>query len=103
MTISNNPTNVYIKFLIPVYDASAKLPSGLLSGNLNQYGDFDECLNTFSTSEENVQGKYCLSYIQVAVPSDNLPRLKYIRRLIQSHDAFVNDFNDVSLNSFWIQ
>jgi len=27
-----------------VYDATAKLPSGILSGNVNQLGDFDECL-----------------------------------------------------------
>lgn len=83
-----------------MYDASAKIPSGFLSGNLNQYGDFDECLNTVSPTNENIQGKYCLSYIQVAVPSDNLLRLKYIRRLVQSHDSFVNEFNDVSINFF---
>lgn len=83
-----------------MYDASAKIPSGLLSGNINQYGDFDECLNTVGPSKENIQGKYCLSYIQIAVPSVNLPRLKYIRKLMHSHDAFVNDFNDVSFDFF---
>lgn len=83
-----------------MYDASAKIPSGLLSGNINQYGDFDECLNTISPSQENLQGKYCLSYIQIAVPSDSLPRLKHIRKLMQSYDAFVNDFNDVSFDLF---
>ena len=29
-----------------MYDASAKVPAGVLNGNVNQYGDFDQCLNT---------------------------------------------------------
>lgn len=83
-----------------MHDASAKIPSGLINGNLNQYGDFDQCLNVISPQEDNFHGKYCLSYIQIAVPPNNLPRLKYIRRLIQSHDAFVNDFHDVGFHIF---
>lgn len=79
-----------------MHDASAKIPSGILSGNLNQLGDFDECLNVQAPSNE-FSGKYCLAYVQTHVP-DNLPKLVKIRKLIQAHEAFVNDFDDVSKN-----
>lgn len=79
-----------------MHDASAKVPSGILSGNVNQLGDFDECINVESPNNEFI-GKYCLAYVQISIP-DNLPRLKRFRKLLQSHDAFVNDFNDVSMN-----
>lgn len=78
-----------------MHDASAKIPSGILSGNVNQYGDFDECLNVIAPNDE-FSGKYCLSYVQMSVP-DYLPQLRHIRKLLQSHDAFVNDFHDVSV------
>lgn len=77
-----------------MHDASAKLPSGILSGNLNQLGDFDECLNVKASNGE-FSGKYCLAYVQARVP-DNLLKLGKIHKLLQSYDAFVNDFDDVS-------
>lgn len=83
-----------MSFFFPVHDASAKVPSGILSGNINQLGDFDECLNVKAPNNE-FSGKYCLAYIQMTVP-ENLPNLYKIRKLLQSHDAFVNDFDDVS-------
>lgn len=78
-----------------MYDASAKVPSGVLSGNINQLGDFDECLNVNAPNNE-FTGKYCLTYVQMTVP-DYLPKLRTLRKLLQSHDAFVNDFDDVSI------
>lgn len=80
-----------------VYDASAKIPSGVLSGNINQLGDFDECSNVNAPNSE-FTGKYCLTYVQITVP-DYLPKLRKLRKLLQSHDAFVNDFDDVSICS----
>lgn len=77
-----------------MHDASAKIPSGVLSGNINQLGDFDECLNVKAPNNE-FTGKYCLTYVQMTVP-DYLPKLGQIRKLLQAHDAFVNDFDDVS-------
>lgn len=81
-----------------MHDASAKIPSGILNGNMNQYGDFDQCLNVIAPNDE-FSGKYCLASVQLNV-SDQLPRLKRIRKLVQSHDAFVNDINDVSIRTF---
>lgn len=84
-----------ISVLILVYDANAKLPSGLLNGNINQFGDFDQCLMVRGPTEDLV-GKYCLAYVQISI-SDKWPRLYHLRKLIQSHDAFVSEFDDVSI------
>ncbi|VVC32263.1 Nose resistant-to-fluoxetine protein, N-terminal,Acyltransferase 3 [Cinara cedri] len=48
---------------LEMVDSSAKIPSGILRGNLNQYGDFDECINTVHENGEPV--KYCLAAIQL--------------------------------------
>lgn len=106
----------------PVYDAAAKLPSGLLSGNINQLGNFDQCLSVHSaahsaprssvhgqTTEDPVRGKYCLAYMQPIEPPNPMSaaslsslspsRLQRLHGLIQSHGAFRSDFDDVSINS----
>ncbi|KAF7284754.1 hypothetical protein GWI33_021623 [Rhynchophorus ferrugineus] len=43
-----------------MYDASAKVPSGILRGNVNQYGDMDECL-------EVPKAWYCLVDIDLRI------------------------------------
>lgn len=85
----------FFAYFFKVHDSSAKIPSGLLSGNINQLGDFDQCLSVRSPNNE-FSGKYCLAYVQISVP-DYLPKMKKIRKLLQAHDAFVNDFDDVSV------
>lgn len=52
---------------LKMFDATAKPPSGILSGNGNQYGDFDECLSI----DGAVRGKYCLANIQVTLGGDS--------------------------------
>lgn len=103
-----------IFYYLPVYDAAAKLPSGLLSGNINQLGNFDQCLNVQSanqqaniasghSAEDPVRGKYCLAYMQPIEPSSSSSsepaqeesRLQRLHSLIQSHGAFRSDFDDV--------
>ncbi|KOB70394.1 Drop dead, partial [Operophtera brumata] len=59
--------------LVPVFDATAKPPSGILSGNGNQYGDFDECLSI----DGAVRGKYCLASLQVSL-EDNFKTLDHM-------------------------
>lgn len=61
-----------------VIDSWGKLPEGILSGHVNSYGDFDECvgvkvtdleiLNTVypefnENAVDNFAGQYCTSYI----------------------------------------
>lgn len=77
-----------------MYDASAKLSSGILNGNVNQYGDFDQCLNTAAKSD-NFRGKYCLANIQPEV-SLNSEYLNYLRTLSLSFEAYKSKFEDVS-------
>ncbi|XP_078037167.1 uncharacterized protein LOC144470165 isoform X2 [Augochlora pura] len=53
---------------LQMLDSSAKIPSGLLRGNMNQFGDFDECMGVMAHVKLNnatmkVQGKYCLANI----------------------------------------
>ncbi|XP_017783226.1 PREDICTED: uncharacterized protein LOC108567335 [Nicrophorus vespilloides] len=42
-----------------MFDANAKIPSGILRGNVNQFGDFDECLEVSSA-------KYCLIEVDLS-------------------------------------
>lgn len=75
-------------------DATAKISSGIFNGNVNQYGDFDQCLNVDAPNDE-FQGKYCLAYLQ-PLTSKSLKYTEYLRKLLQSHEAFKSNFNDVS-------
>lgn len=78
-----------------MHDATAKLSSGLLNGNVNQFGDFDECLNV-EVDGAMFKGKYCLAYFQPAV-NKSLKFINHLRRLAQSHEAFKSTFDDVSM------
>lgn len=86
------------KIFSTVLDSSAKLPSGVLNGNVNQFGDFDQCLSVEATNN-NLQGKYCVAYLQPTV-STSLRYTNYLRKLLQSYDAFRSNFDDVSLKIF---
>ena len=48
-------------FFFLVFDSSSKLQAGILSGNIANFGDFDQCL---SIKRGPVQGKYCQIYFQ---------------------------------------
>lgn len=79
-----------------MHDATAKLSSGMLRGNVNNYGDFDQCLDVKATNDD-FQGKYCLAWLQPKV-SKSLTYTNYLRKLLQSHEAFKSNFDDVSVN-----
>lgn len=83
-----------ISSLSTVYDSGAKLPSGILNGNLNQLGDFDTCLKSVSNSEL-FTGKYCLSRVMVSVPN-NFHYMRYLRKLVMSLEPYRSKFKDVS-------
>lgn len=78
-----------------MYDASAKVSAGILHGNVNQLGDFDQCLSA-NVPEDKFKGQYCLAFIQPKVPA-KLHYLNYLRRLSLAFEAFKSDFDDVSL------
>nr|XP_018902033.1 PREDICTED: nose resistant to fluoxetine protein 6-like [Bemisia tabaci] len=78
---------------LQMYDASAKLPSGMLSGNVNQYGDFDECLKVESP-DGAVAGQYCLSYLEIKLAHKDDPKLNKLHSLLHSHSFFKSDIDD---------
>ena len=79
----------------PVYDSSAKTPSSILNGNVNQFGDFDQCLSAkLTVNDDTIQGRYCLLNFQIMKPEDD--RLELIHRLAHSNYAFESKINDVS-------
>lgn len=85
---------------LQMMDANAKLPSGLLRGNINQLGDFDLCTKIsqkIKISELNVmkmKGKYCLANIDVVASVD---QLKLPVHLMQGRNFIRSTINDVSL------
>lgn len=78
-----------------MHDSSAKLTSGILNGNINQYGDFDECLSV-EESEKQFQGQYCLVYLQPELVQKT-PKLEFINKLVTSYGMFKSNFDDVSI------
>ncbi|XP_026467559.1 O-acyltransferase like protein-like [Ctenocephalides felis] len=94
---------------LKMHDASGKLSSGILNGNINQFGDFDQCLNIESETktgqyfdiktahEDAIRGKYCLAYLEIKLPQNLLPgneKLAKLHKLVQSHYAFQSRLED---------
>lgn len=79
---------------ILVHDANAKISSGILRGNVNNFGNFDQCINVVASNEE-FQGKYCLAQLQPSVPKNN-KHLNHLKSLAQSFEIIQSNFNDVS-------
>ncbi|XP_060519002.1 O-acyltransferase like protein-like [Cylas formicarius] len=77
---------------LKMYDAAAKLPSGILNGNVNQLGDFDMCLAA-NLESRNVKGRYCLASIEIKTPLYS-PYLAALHRLFQSHYHFKSKLED---------
>ncbi|CAK1578058.1 unnamed protein product [Parnassius mnemosyne] len=74
---------------LKMFDATAKPPSGILSGNANQYGDFDECLEIDGT----VRGKYCLASLQVTLKGNK--ELDHLDTLIHSGHYLRSNITDM--------
>ncbi|XP_058803532.1 uncharacterized protein LOC131671260 isoform X2 [Phymastichus coffea] len=60
----------YKLWALQMLDSSAKIPSGLLRGNVNQLGDFDQCLEVLARVKIDektvkIQGKYCLASMDI--------------------------------------
>lgn len=105
-----------------MHDSTGKLTSGILNGNINQPGDFDQCMGikyqlqpaktgnkagaikadfntdaveTAASDYDEIKGQYCLAYAQPVLPHKS-KRLQTIFKLIQSHEPFHSEFDDVS-------
>lgn len=75
-----------------MYDASAKFPSGILNGNINQFGDFDQCLRA-ADKNDMFRGQYCLTTIQLTLPKGE-NYLNSLRRLVLSNEPFASKIDD---------
>ncbi|XP_058803541.1 nose resistant to fluoxetine protein 6-like [Phymastichus coffea] len=58
---------------VEFYDASGKLPEGILSGSTYHLGNFDECLdigrNADDETPSSIGGQYCLGQVKIDVPT----------------------------------
>ena len=81
-------------------DASAKLPSGILNGNINQFGDFDQCLSVKSESD-GIRGKYCLASFQLSLPK-KLKHFNDLRLLMMSNEPYKSDIEDVRAKKLFL-
>ncbi|CAG4952667.1 unnamed protein product [Colias eurytheme] len=95
---------------IPFLDASAKLPSGILTLNLHEYGDYFECLAIDHTIDDvHLQGKYCMvgvpfvqNNLMETMPSKSMitkfpmPGTKMINNLVLQ---FANMAQDAKVNN----
>lgn len=82
-----------------MHDSSAKLNSGILNGNVNQFGDYDQCLRISggeknnAADQQHLQGQYCLAAIQPAVVS-NAVFLQHVLSLAQSRGILTSQLDD---------
>jgi hypothetical protein len=85
-----------------VYDSSAKLPSGILRGNVNQLGDFDQCLSVVAQENPSIVGKYCLASVDVqatALNSSGTNSLERAVELAQAYGLMKSSYRDVRFMS----
>ena len=84
-----------------MFDASTKLPQGLVHAETYQLGNYDECVDiNLKRKKDNVYGKYCLVHLQVIPVEGKYPRFyKYSAR-----DPFslAYDFNQPALEKFLV-
>ncbi|EDW06368.2 nose resistant to fluoxetine protein 6 [Drosophila mojavensis] len=94
--------NNFDLWALKMHDASGKLNSGILNGNINQPGDFDQCMGIQQTFDDGtdgspanspLRGQYCLAYAQPVLPHKS-KRLQAFFELLQSHGPFRSEFND---------
>lgn len=63
-------TKNYVFQLSSVLDSWTKIPSGILTGNTVDFGNYDQCVeirqNPKPSSLEEIQGKHCVVYYGAA-------------------------------------
>jgi hypothetical protein len=64
-----------------------------LSGNINQYGNFDQCLSVNEPSNL-FKGKYCLAYFQLKISDDDL-LVRDLKKEAHNFETITNEIDDV--------
>ncbi|XP_029161386.1 LOW QUALITY PROTEIN: uncharacterized protein LOC114933095 [Nylanderia fulva] len=98
----------YKLWALQMLDSSAKISSGLLRGNVNQLGDYDQCLGVLAYVKVDerpikIQGKYCLATVdmQASHPDMRLPvnlmqGRAFIRASMHDPGHFIPKFTTVN-------
>lgn len=85
-----------------MWDATAKPAAGLLSGNANQLGDYDSCLEVHLAALGKVHGKYCLADIDLEASSDALPSVRAAITKLQAGRLSSSKHTDVNILTFYL-
>jgi hypothetical protein len=64
-----------------------------LSGNINQYGNFDQCLSV-NEPGNLFKGKYCLAYFQLKISDDDV-LVRDLKREAHKFELTTNEIDDV--------
>lgn len=80
-----------------MFDASANFPAGILRGNVNSFGNFQECLSIEKNEQIKIKGKHCYVELQPSV-NESAAYVNHLRQLIQSYEIVQSEFKDVSVN-----
>ncbi|KAG9436995.1 nose resistant to fluoxetine protein 6 [Apis mellifera carnica] len=86
----------YKFWAMEMLDSNAKLPSSLLQGNVNQLGDFDQCLNVAARERWNgreirIKGRYFLTLIDVDATHPITERLVFV---MKAHNIFLSNLHE---------
>lgn len=87
-----NGLKTWQRWAIQMWDATGKVSSGLYSGNANQLGDFDTCLNI--KGPKGFQPNYCLAAIDLELQEDAPPIIKEIVNKAQGENFIRSTMDD---------
>lgn len=75
-----------------VYDATTKMQSGILDGNLADMGDFNQCLSvTTNISHRSLAGKYCIVSLTVPLEITNEVNKFYALKMSRNNCFFIQN------------
>ncbi|CAH0393445.1 unnamed protein product [Bemisia tabaci] len=90
------------QWALEMFDATAKLSSGLFSGNAQQLGEYDQCIDlkspTMRTSNPlddpvETAGKYCLVLADVAANQDAKPGVAKLIHRVRGENLLISNVN----------
>jgi hypothetical protein len=85
-----------------VIDSNAKIPAGILEGNIKLFGSFDECISVKSRGKRKFTGQYCLADIDLKTSDASVDKIldtATLGRRIPERTVDKKDFN-VSINFY---
>ncbi|KAH0551858.1 hypothetical protein KQX54_002246 [Cotesia glomerata] len=72
--IFENSLQKFELWALEMFDASTKIPSGILQGNIKDLGMYDQCLKVNATvGNENIRGKHCMYTLEGEFNATMLP------------------------------